>query len=90
MTDGWLFLAISTAICVGVFLNGLRFSRMTQNPWSAKTIAGLPVSGSEIPIARIRMIGVIQMIFASLFLFFMIALCFGLFGPVQGITIIQL
>ena len=90
MTDGRLFLAISAAICIAVFLNGVRFSRMTRNPWSGRTIAGMPISGSEMPIARIRMIGVIQMILAPLILFFMTALCFGLMGPVQGIKIIQL
>lgn len=90
MIDGWLFLAIATAIGVGVFLNGPRFSRMTQNPRANKTLAGMPIAGSEMSIARVRLIGVIQMIIAPLMWLLFVALCFGLMGPVQGIKIIQL
>jgi hypothetical protein len=37
-----------------------------------------------------RLFGVISMILAPLFLLFFVALCFGLFGPVEGIETIEL
>jgi hypothetical protein len=88
VTDGRLFLAITSAICVGVFLNGLRFFRMDRNPWHGKTIVGFPLKGGDMPIARVRLLGIIQMIAASFMLIFFTALCFGLLGPVQGIKTI--
>jgi hypothetical protein len=88
--SGAAFLAISAAICAGVFFNGLRFARMTANPWAGKTILGLPLAGSDSPIGEIRIIGRIQMIFAPLFFLFSVALCLGLLGPVDGIEQIQL
>ncbi|MGJ3648978.1 hypothetical protein ACLB0R_10955 [Sphingomonas sp. GlSt437] len=90
MTDGRLFLAIAAVICIGVFLNGLRFYRMNRNPWSGKSIMGIPVEGGDLSRARVRRLGLGQMIAAPLMLILFIALCFGLLGPVQGIQTIKL
>ena len=89
MTSGWVFLALNALICAGVFLNGWRFSRMTQNPWGGKTLFGLPVEGHDLPIEKIRRFGIMQMVFAPLFLALVAALCFGLLGPVNGIETIR-
>ena len=90
MTDGRIFLGITSLISVGVFLNGLRFARMTSNPWAGKKLLGLPVEGSELPIEQVNRIGKLQMIAAPLFLLFFGALSFGLLGPVAGIATIEL
>ena len=90
MTSGWTFLGLSTLISIGVFLNGVRFARMTENPWTGKSLLGQPVSGSEMPLERIKLFGKIQMILAPLFLLVIAAMCFGLFGPVDGIETIKL
>lgn len=89
MTDGWIFLGISFAICLGVFLNGLRFARAAANPWTGKQLFGQPVSGGEMPLAKVRRLGWIQMIGAVTFLVFAAALSFGLLGPVEGIRTID-
>ena len=90
MTDGWVFLAISTAVCVGAFLNGLRFSQMDSNPWTWKSLFGLPVSGGELPVAKVRRIGLIQMAGSVFALALITAVCFGLLGPVDGLQTIEL
>ena len=89
MTNGWLFLGIVTLICVGVFLNGVRFARKTENPWADKRLFGMPVSGSELPIEKVRRMGLLFMIAAPLFLLLFASLCFGLLGPVEGIETIK-
>ena len=88
MTDGRTFLGIAALICVGVFLNGLRFARMTRNPWEGKRLFGQPVSGSEMPIERVNLLGKLLMVAAPIFLLFFAALCLGFFGPVEGIQTI--
>jgi len=89
MTDGRLFLAIAGLICLGVLLNGIRFARMTRNPWAGKKLFGFDVEGSELPIGRVRLIGLVQAVAAPLFFLFFAALCFGLLGPVDGIAPIR-
>ena len=89
MTDGRIFLAIAGLVCLGVFLNGLRFARQTSNPWAGKKLFGTDVGGSELSVAQVRRIGLVQMIGAPIFFLFFAALCFGLLGPVDGITPIQ-
>ncbi|GAA0734322.1 hypothetical protein CA233_14925 [Sphingomonas sp. ABOLD] len=89
MIDGRLFLLITTLICVGAFLNGLRFATKSENPWAGKKLFGNNVGGSELSIAQIRRIGLLQMIAAPIFLLLFAALCFGLFGPVDGIQTIR-
>lgn len=88
--SGWIFLGIVTLICAGVFLNGVRFSRMTENPWTGKSLFGMPVSGSQLPIEKVRRMGLLFMIAAPLFLLLFAIACFGLLGPVQGIETIKL
>ena len=88
--NGWIFLGITAAICVAAFLNGLRFSRMTKNPWTGKSMLGMPVEGGQMPLERLRMFGRLQMLAAPLFLILAGALCFGLLGPVEGIETIKL
>ena len=89
MTNGWTFLAIGTLISIGVFLNGWRFARMTENPWAGKTMLGQPVSGHDWPIGKLRLFGKVSMIAAPLFLVVWAALCFGWLGPVDGIQTID-
>ena len=89
MTDGRIFLAIWTAISVGVFLNGLRFARMTSNPWTGKSLFGRRIPAGDWPLERVRLRGIWFMVAAPLFLIFGAALCFGLFGPVAGIQTIK-
>jgi hypothetical protein len=80
-----LFLTLVGLICAGVFLNGLRFARMTHNPWAGKTIFGQPVGGHDLPVDRVRRIGKIQMVAAPLFLALMSYLVLsGKVGPLYG------
>lgn len=69
--SGWLFLSIVTLICLGVFANGLRFSR------GAERFA----TRLRQPPANVRRIGRIFMFAAPIFWLFVLALCLGLFGP---------
>jgi hypothetical protein len=90
MIDGRLFLGLVAAIAVAAFLNGLRFARMAQNPWAGKTFFGKPVGGSSLSVEKVRRLGLIQMIAAPIVLLLFVAMCFGLFGPMQGIQVIRL
>ena len=89
MTDGWIFLTIVSFISLCVFFNGVRFSRMTRNPFEGRKIFGQPIQGTELSVKDINMIGRIQMVFAPLFLLIMMAMIFGLFGPVEGVETIK-
>jgi len=82
--------AIATLICVGAFLQGLRFAKMTANPWTDKRMFGQTVEGSELPIEKVNRFGTWLMIAAPIFLLFFSALCFGVLGPVEGIQTITL
>ncbi|WP_088184148.1 hypothetical protein [Sphingobium sp. Z007] len=90
MTDGRIFLAVVAVIALGVFVNGLRFARMTTNPFVGRKLFGMPIEGSELPLGRLNLIGKIQMIVAPLFFVFACALTFGFLGPVEGIETIKL
>ena len=78
-----LFLVIVSLICVGVFLNGVRFARMDRNPWAGRTMFGQPVSGHDLPIKKVKMLGRIQMIAAPIFFLIFAAMIGGMFGPVD-------
>ena len=88
MTDGRLLLGIVTLICAASFANGVRFVRMAENPLPKKRLFGLPMQGSDMPVDQMRRLGLIFMVGAPLAWLFFVALCFGLFGPVQGIRTI--
>lgn len=88
MTDGRIFLAMVTLVCIGVFLNGLRFLRMATQPRAERRIMGLPAQSAHLPDDRLRAFGRLQMAVAPLAWLFFVALCFGLLGPIKGITII--
>ena len=88
MTDGRLFLGIVTLICIGAFLNGLRFLRMARQPRAERRIMSLPAQSSHLPDDRLRTFGRLQMLVAPLMWLFFVALCFGLLGPIKGITTI--
>ena len=88
MTDGRVFLGIATLICIGNFANGVRFSRMTENPWAQKRLFGLRIEGWDMPVAKLRRMGLLFMVTAPIFWLFVVAMCFGLFGPVEGIRTI--
>ena len=79
MIGGWPFLAIVTLICLGVFANGVRFSRGAEHF----------ATRLRQPPANIRRIGRVFMIAAPLFWLLVLALCLGLFGPVPNIQPIQ-
>jgi hypothetical protein len=87
--SGWLFLAIATVICAGVFLNGVRFARMEANPWAGRRLFGLPVAGSRYSAERVRFTGKLNMILAPVIWLFIAAMCFGLLGPINGIHLIK-
>ena len=89
MIDGRLFLALAALICLGAFLNGVRFARLTRNPAAGQTLLGMPLRGADMPVERLRLFGAVQMIAAPLALSFFAALSFGLLGPVEGIQAIQ-
>lgn len=84
MTGGWLFLGISTLICVGAFLNGHRFANAKSNPFAGKSLSGLPLQGDDILVEKLRSFGRIFMVFSPLFWAFTFALCLGILGPVEG------
>jgi len=88
MTDGRLLLGIATLIGIAVFFNGLRFSRMTENPWANRLFLGMPIQGSRLPPERIRWLGRLNMILAVALWAVFAAMCFGLLGPLQGIRTI--
>ena len=90
MTSGWTFLAITALICIGAFLNGVRFARMKTNPWAGKRVLGQPVAGHDMPLARVRLLGWLQIIAAPMLLLIFAAIAFGLLGPIDGIDIISL
>ncbi len=87
MTDGRIFLAMVTLICVGVFLNGLRFLRMATQPRAERRIMGLPAQSSHLSVERLRSFGRLQIAAAPFAWLFFVAMCFGLFGPIKGISI---
>lgn len=88
--SGWLFLGIATVMCLGVFLNGMRFAYVTANPWAGKRLFGMPVEGSEMSVAQVRRLGRLQMLLAPAIWLLFVAFCFGLLGPVDGIETIDL
>ena len=91
--SGWLFLAVTALICLGAFLNGVRFTRMPENQvQSDRTAIELPswLARNRTKVEAARLVGRIQMIAAPLFLIFFAALSFGLLGPVDGIQTIKL
>ena len=91
--SGALFLAIAALMCLGVFLNGLRFSRMSEEKLlDGRTQVEMPsfLARGRTPAAQARLFGRISMILAPLFLLLIAALCFGLLGPVDGIETIEL
>jgi len=79
----WLFPALVVLICIGVFLNGLRFARMTQNPWAGKTLFGVSIEGHDLPVERVRLIGKLQMVAAVIMLLFFALLLTETLGPVD-------
>ena len=62
---------------------------MKSNPLAGWKLFGQDIQGSKLSPAQLNRIGYLQMIIAPLFLIFFIALTFGLFGPVSGITPIK-
>ncbi len=73
-------------VCIGVFLNGLRFLRMATQPRAERRIMGLPAQSAHLPDDRLRAFGRLQMAVAPLAWLFLVALCLGLFGPIKGIS----
>jgi hypothetical protein len=63
---------------------------MTKNPFAEKRLLGMPIEGHDMPIETLRWIGRFQMVIAPIFLIVVICMVFGAFGPVQGISTIQL
>ena len=89
MANGWTFLGIVALISFGVFLNGLRFARMTANPFAGRKVFGQDIEGAQLSRRQINWIGRIQMIFAPVFFLLTAIVMFGLFGPVEGVEIIK-
>ena len=89
--SGWLFLGIVALISIGVFFNGLRFSRMSDDRLGGVQLE-IPsfLANGRTPAEQTRLVGRISMVVAPLLLLLFAALCFGLFGPVDGIETIKL
>ena len=93
MTDGRLFLGVTALICAGAFLNGLRFSRMSEERTrSGRVQMEMPafLARGRSRLEQARLFGRISMVAAPLFLLLVAALCFGLLGPVEGIEPIRI
>jgi hypothetical protein len=92
VADGRIFLGIATLICIGAFLIGLRFSRMSEEKiLDSRTHVEMPaflVRGRS-HVEQVHLFGRMMMIAALLFLLFFAALSFGIFGPVEGIQTIK-
>jgi hypothetical protein len=92
MTDAALLLASAGLICLGTFLNGIRFARMSEEKirsrWTQIEMPRLLRKGRSVA-EQFQLIGRILMIAAPLFFLFSAALCFGLLGPVDGMTPIR-
>ena len=92
--SSWAFLGISALICIGCFLNGVRFARMSdEKALDPRILLEMPNrwGGRERTKGEAaRLFGRISMIAALLFLLLIAALCFGLMGPVDGIETIEL
>jgi len=82
--SGTLLLTVVTFICIGSFLNGLRFMRMRTNPWADRIVFGQPVSGGDWSMVQIKRFGLAQMVAAPIFWLFAAALSFGML-PAEGI-----
>lgn len=90
MSDGWIFLALTALICLGAFLNGLRFSRMSEEKiLDERTLIEVPpfLGRGRTKVEQARLFGRISMIVAPLFLLVAAAFCFGLLGPAGALEI---
>jgi hypothetical protein len=90
MANATVMWVIGILLCAGAFLNGVRFARMTKNPWADKSFFGMPIEGADMSIQKIRLFGKIQMICALLFLIFWTLMLFGVLGPVEGMQTVDL
>jgi hypothetical protein len=90
MADGKIMWVIGALICVGVFLNGLRFSRMKKSSFKSVSWFSKAIDDPGEMLKKINLIGKIQMIFAPLFLIFWTLILFEVLGPVEGIQTIKL
>jgi hypothetical protein len=61
MNDHAIFILLATVICIGGFLNGMRFSRMTENPLAGRKLLGMPIEGSQLSVETLRRMGRIFM-----------------------------
>lgn len=73
-------LGIAALISLGVCLNGWRFARMKNNPWTGKKLFGLPVEGHDLSIQQVNRIGYLQVIVAPIF--FLLFAAIVMFGGV--------
>ncbi len=92
MNDGRIFLGVTALICLGAFLIGLRFSRMSEETiLSGRLQMELPsfLMRGRTLVEQVHLFGRIMMIVAPVFLLFFSALSFGFFGPVEGIKTIR-
>lgn len=88
--SGWIFLGITTLISVGLFLNGLRLARATENPLAKRRIGGLAVRGGDMSLAQVHRMGLLLMVAAPVSWLVVASLCFGVFGPLKGLVTIKL
>ena len=88
MTDGWVFLFLTSLICLGAFLVGLRFWRMPEDQIDGVQME-MPFKTNLEPIGQVRLLGKTLLFAAPLLWFLFIALSFGVFGPIEGIRTIR-
>ncbi len=82
--DMLLFLGLAALVCVGVFLNGWRFARMTANPFKRMKLFGMPMQGSELTVEQLNRLGRMQMLAAPVIFLFFALVTSGLLGPING------
>lgn len=77
-------LILGNLICLGVFLNGLRFSRMDRVPFKSVGWFGREVTDPSDMLKKMRLIGRVQMFAAPVFAILWTSMALGVFGPVAG------
>ncbi len=90
MASGTTMWLIGLAVSVWLFVFGYVLSRMKKSPVKSVIWFGKSVDDPVEVLAKVNLIGKIQMIFAPLFLILWTLMLFGVLGPVEGIQTIKL
>ena len=77
-------LILGNLICLGVFLNGLRFSRLDRVPFKSVEWFGRDITDPSDMLKKVQLIGRVQMFVAPFFAIFWTLAALGVFGHVAG------